>query len=71
MGESVREKHDIHKESQEYGYPAHEIMMGLSFAIDEFLERHPEWRFKKHYPNNNGLTILERVEERTTYSATH
>jgi len=70
MGESLREKHDIHQESREYGYPVHEIMMGLSFAIDEFLERHPEWRFKKHYPNNNGLTILERIEERTTYSAT-
>lgn len=62
MGESIREGHDIDKLVCEYGYPRHEIMMGLSFAVDEFLEKHPEWKFKKHYPNNNGLTILERME---------
>lgn len=68
MGESIREKHNIENESKEYGYPPQEIMMGLSFAIDEFLERHPEWRFKKHYPNNNGMTILERVDDKMAYS---
>lgn len=71
IGESIRDGHDIEKECREYGYPKHEIMMGVSFAIDEFLERHPEWRFKKHYPNNNGLTILERIELPITYSAIH
>jgi hypothetical protein len=60
MGESIREGLDIEKQCREYGYPRHEIMMGLSFAVDEFLEKHPEWKLKKQYANNNGLTILER-----------
>lgn len=64
MGESLRERHDIHKESVENGYPIHEIIMGLSFAVEEFLEKHPEWKLRKHYTNNNGLTILERDEDR-------
>jgi len=63
LGESIRENHDIQKESQEYGYPPHEIMMGLLFAVEEFLEKHPEWKIKKHYPYNNGLTILERSND--------
>lgn len=61
IGESVRENHDLHQESRVYGYPLPEIMMGLSFAVEEFLEQHPEWREKKHYTHNNGLTILERT----------
>lgn len=60
IGESVREKHDIQQQSLAYGYTIPEIIMGLSFAVDEFLEKHPEWKLKKHYTHNNGLTILEK-----------
>lgn len=60
IGESVRENHDIQQQSLVYGYTLPEIIKGLSFAVDEFLEKHPEWRLKKHYTNNNGLTILEK-----------
>lgn len=63
IGESIREGLDIDKQCRDYGYPRHEIMMGLSFAVEEFLEKHPEWKLNKHYPNNNGLTILERITE--------
>ena len=35
--------------------------IGINNAIFEFLSEHPEWRVKKHYKNNNGLTVLEKV----------
>jgi len=34
---------------------------GLLSAIIEFLVDHPEWRFKIYKTNNNGFTVLERV----------
>lgn len=34
---------------------------GLLTAIIEFLIQHPEWKFKVHKANNNGLTILEKT----------
>lgn len=33
---------------------------GLLPAIIDFVISNPEWQFKKHKSNNNGLTILER-----------
>lgn len=61
-GESVRDpKHDIDKLSAQYGYPRDEVAKGLSFAVDEFLAAHPEWRILEHHTNNNGLTVLGRV----------
>ena len=33
---------------------------GLLSAIIEFLMDNPEWKFKIHRTNNNGLTVLER-----------
>ena len=36
---------------------------GLWLAVTEFLDNHPEWKIKERYTNNNGLTILERVNE--------
>lgn len=33
---------------------------GMWTAIEEFLSAYPEWSIKIHYPNNNGLTVLER-----------
>lgn len=34
---------------------------GLLSAIIEFLIEHPEWQFKMYRTNNNGFTVLERV----------
>lgn len=34
---------------------------GLWYAINPFLESHPEWRISYHAKNNNGLLILERI----------
>lgn len=33
---------------------------GLSFAIDEFLIAHPEWKTLEIFTNNNGLTVLAK-----------
>jgi len=60
-GESVRCGWDINKQAAETGIPAAEIAKGLWPAVTEFLEANPEWKLKKRYTNNNGLTILERV----------
>ena len=35
---------------------------GLLPAIIDFMIDNPHWRFKKHYTNNNGLTVLERCK---------
>lgn len=34
--------------------------IGINSAIFEFLSENPQWRVKKHYKNNSGLTVLER-----------
>jgi hypothetical protein len=34
---------------------------GINSAIFEFLSKNQNWVVKKHYKNNNGLTVLERV----------
>lgn len=61
-GETVRAGWDANKQSRETGFPVHEIRKGLWPAITEFLTAHPEWVLEKRYTNNNGLTILKRVE---------
>jgi hypothetical protein len=61
-GESLRMNMDILRQSQTSGVPIDEITKGLQPAIDEFLYEHPEWRVKCKYTNNNGLTILERMD---------
>lgn len=34
---------------------------GINYAINEFLELHPEWVIKEDFKNNNGLLIVERT----------
>ena len=34
---------------------------GINYAIDEFLQNHPEWQVKERFTNNNGFLIIERV----------
>ncbi len=36
---------------------------GIQKAINEFLEKHTQWKIKEMYENNNGLTILERCTQ--------
>jgi hypothetical protein len=43
------------------GYTEDEASRGLTPAIDEFLEAHPEWKVHEVFQNNNGLTILIRT----------
>lgn len=38
---------------------------GLLSAIIEFMQLHPEWKFKHYTTENNGLTVIERVGQAT------
>ena len=55
-------------DTQTYGTTS-EVFMGrkgtngLLPAIIEYVISHPEWKFKIHRTNNNGLTVIERVEQ--------
>jgi hypothetical protein len=60
-GETVRYNWDAEKQSKESGIPAEEIKCGLWKAIEEFLENNENWKLRERYHNNNGLTILERI----------
>jgi hypothetical protein len=45
-------------------WPQEEITKGLWPAIEEFLHEHSnEWSILARYINNNGLTILKRINE--------
>ena len=44
------------------GIPESELTVGLWPAISEFLSANAEWSLHKRFTNNNGLTILQRVE---------
>ena len=61
VGESIRCGFNISKQVIESGYPEEEIRCGLEEAIREFLVEHREWKVKKHFTHQNGLTILERI----------
>jgi hypothetical protein len=50
------ETYGLVNENNYYSNPA-----GLNPAIKEFLQNNPEWIMDKHYKNNNGLTIIKRV----------
>ena len=62
QGESVRLGLDVAAQSRASGYPADEIRRGLGPAITEFLARHRgRWVVERHFPGNNGLTVLRRL----------
>jgi hypothetical protein len=62
IGESIRMNMNIPKQIIDSGIPEDEIKKGLWPAIYEFLKEHSEWGIEKRYTNNNGLTILKRIE---------
>ncbi len=61
LGESIRDKHDVAKESLDSGIPVEEINKGLWPAIEEFLESNPDWTLHERFTNNNGLTVLKKI----------
>lgn len=64
MGESVRLGMNIAHRVQVSGYPQEEITCGLERAIQEFLTaQNGKWVIRRHFKNNNGLTILARVTD--------
>lgn len=62
-GETIRSKWNAKKQSRQTGIPVHEINKGLKFAIEDFLKNNSEWKIKEIFTNNNGLTILERINK--------
>lgn len=61
VGESIRCGFNIPQQVIESGYPEEEIRCGLEEAIREFLVENKEWKVKKHFYHQNGLTVLERI----------
>lgn len=63
-GETVRNihKYDPDQQSLQSGFPKEEILKGLWPAIEEFLAANPEWKLHRRWTNNNGLTVLKRME---------
>ena len=61
-GETVRNQWSAEQQSKDSGIPVEEILKGLAPAISEFLEANKNWKIRKVYNNNNGLTILERTD---------
>jgi len=47
----------------EYPYYIDRTKRGLWAAVEDFLDRHPEWILSKRYFNNNGFTILKRISD--------
>lgn len=60
-GETLRLGLNPVTQSASSGIPVDEITKGLWPAVEEFLKEHPEWLLEKRYTNNNGLTILARI----------
>jgi hypothetical protein len=61
QGETIRCRWNATQQSIISGYPIDEINKGLWPAIEEFLAKNNEWVLHERYTNNNGLTVLKRV----------
>ena len=60
-GETIRSYWNANEQSRLSGFPVEEINCGLQKAIDEFLETNKDWKLKEQFKNNNGLTVLEKI----------
>lgn len=60
-GETIRLGWDAKEQSIKTGIPVDEINKGLIPAINEFLEGNNNWKIREKFTNNNGLTILEKI----------
>jgi hypothetical protein len=63
FGETIRNGWNAVDQSKITGFPVDEINCGLTKAVYNFLYENKNWRMLKHYVNNNGLTILEKIGE--------
>ena len=61
VGETIRNGWDAVSQSEQSGFTIEEINCGLIRAIDEFLDNNKNWKIREKFDNNNGLTILERI----------
>jgi hypothetical protein len=61
-GETIRNNWNAYNQSILTGIPIDEITKGIKPAIEEFLTNHSEWKIKEIFINNNGLTILEKIQ---------
>ena len=61
-GEVLRMGWNAGKMAQETGMTETELSRGLWPVVEEFLAAFPGWILQKHFPNNNGLTLLARRE---------
>lgn len=53
---------DINSLCKENGFIPEDVVKGLQPAILEFIQTHPEWKIEKHLSNNNGLTVLSKLD---------
>jgi hypothetical protein len=51
---------DVQQMARKTGLAPQDLCRGLRPAIQEFLEAFPHWQRHRHFPNNNGLTVLRR-----------
>ena len=59
-GEAIRYNMNIKEISEKTGINEEGLTVGLWPAVEEFIKDNPEWKIKKRYENNNGLTILTK-----------
>lgn len=56
-------KYIVFHDTFTFGLVGEDGGMGLIPAIMEFLIENPHWKVKYFFTNNNGLTVLERIED--------
>jgi hypothetical protein len=54
---------DARKMAEDRGIKEEELLQGMGRAIREFLAEFPGWVKQSHFANNNGLTVLARVQK--------
>ena len=61
FGEVNRLNFDINEIYKETKISKDELLIGLWPAVEEFVANNKNWIIKKRYTNNNGLTVLKRI----------
>jgi hypothetical protein len=60
-GETIRNNWNAKEQSMRTGIPIDEINKGIFPAIIDFVKSNSIWKIEKRYMNNNGLTILSKI----------
>lgn len=61
-GECIRLNWNIENMSKATNFSEYELTNGLKLAINEFLLNNNDWVIHDVYINNNGLTVLKKIE---------